>query len=951
MAKRKSKAAEEPEPTPATPEAPEPPPPVLVPIAPTRIIELSPDCFKWFVWRKREVQKRPEPKPFDFAKCREQLAKLKPGYAGPLHNLYVDTFLSRQEAHYWFLAMMTEGKSTPAEVADSIAEKDITGKVELADAIPRITGAKTFNLFLAGRVLFSLFDPVELVELLRLERMQGYYNDHNYLVREFADDVLPYLTADELTKIRAGLRPQIDPAKWPQQASTRPALAFHLAAVVGMPDELLAVTRSIPDGYYGQGQGYHAGYHQTQRLVFGLGTPQLVESEMRRLKLPLRAAEYTRAWLAATQFSGLDYLAEQIRSESDARDSRDLAREFARVQAPEAAPYLLEMKLTTKNYYARLWLENNTTNAIFGLLAATTGRGKVADGAVEYLREAKRRGNEAVIRAALAQAPPEVAESVREHVLDYVEKTYPELAPKAIPKELKSLLDAAAKEKADEEAAKKAAEATKKKPSKPKPQRIPMWAEPSALPPILLDEHKLSDEHAMLVLDALSRSTLEKPDPLIVAVKKTMDATALDNFAWKLFYRWNDEDCPSNEKWALIAIGLLGGDNSALKITPLIRAWPGESAHKRAVFGLECLRAIGSDTALMQLNGISQKLKFKALKQKAAEAMESIAKQKGLSRAELEDRVVPDCDLDERGQRIFDFGARQFHFVLGPDMKPMVKDADGKLKPDLPKPSQKDDATKAGEAVSAWKLMKKQIKEVAKSQSMRLEQAMVTGRRWPVTDFSTLLVKHPMMIHLVRLLLWGGYGKKGTLTSTFRVTEDQTFADPKDAIYTPKDVVSVGVVHPLLLSDQQKSAWGEVFSDYEIVPPFAQLGRSVFRLEEKENDATEIARFNGVSISAATLVYGLEARGWIRIGGGYGNFSQHYKHFASSGVTAFVEYDGVSGYGYINPEENTSLGNCYFSSGSKEYSSKTDKLKLSEVDPIAVSEVINEISTLTAKAT
>src|SRR5262249_10289076 len=161
------------------------------------------------------------------------------------------------------------------------------------------------------------------------------------------------------------------------------------------------------------------------------------------------------------------------------------------------------------------------------------------------------------------------------------------------------------------------------------------------------------------------------------------------------------------------------------------------------------------------------------------------------TRAQLEDRIVPDCDLDERGSRVFDFGPRQFRFVLGPEMKPMVKEADGKVKPDLPKPGSKDDAAKAEEAVEAWKLMKKQSKEVASLQAQRLEQAMVTGRRWPVADFETLLVKHPLMTNLVRLVLWGGYDKSGKLIATFRVTEDQAYADAKDEAFPLKGLDTV----------------------------------------------------------------------------------------------------------------------------------------------------------------
>ena len=53
-------------------------------------------------------------------------------------------------------------------------------------------------------------------------------------------------------------------------------------------------------------------------------------------------------------------------------------------------------------------------------------------------------------------------------------------------------------------------------------------------------------------------------------------------------------------------------------LAPLIRAWPGEGQHARAVLGLECLRAIGSETALMQIHGIAQRVPFKGLKAKAA---------------------------------------------------------------------------------------------------------------------------------------------------------------------------------------------------------------------------------------------------------------------------------------------------------------------------------------------
>src|SRR5262249_51629969 len=163
-----------------------------------------------------------------------------------------------------------------------------------------------------------------------------------------------------------------------------------------------------------------------------------------------------------------------------------------------------------------------------------------------------------------------------------------------------------------------------------------------------------------------------------------------------------------------------------------LRAWPGESQHQRAVTGLEILRSIGSDTALMQLNGIAQRLKFKGLQNRARELMQAIAEDRGLTRDQLEDRIVPDLDLDERGGRTFASGPRQFQLGRGADRKPLVRGEDGKPRDDLPKPGAKDDAAKAEAAVADWKLLKKQLREALKVQAFRLEQAMVTGRRWTV---------------------------------------------------------------------------------------------------------------------------------------------------------------------------------------------------------------------------
>ena len=57
-----------------------------------------------------------------------------------------------------------------------------------------------------------------------------------------------------------------------------------------------------------------------------------------------------------------------------------------------------------------------------------------------------------------------------------------------------------------------------------------------------------------------------------------------------------------------------------------------------------------------------------------------------MSQQQLEDRIVSNCDLDERGTNVFDFGSRKFRLLLGPDMSPMVEELTASSKLICPSP-------------------------------------------------------------------------------------------------------------------------------------------------------------------------------------------------------------------------------------------------------------------------
>jgi predicted DNA-binding WGR domain protein len=914
-----------------------------------RRIDLNPTDWYWAKWRNLAPLPRPKPRPFDFEACLAQLETGYSYYSFDYERRDRDTpVMSAEEARFWFEVLCDSylnHKEESALGSDEQRKRQLK-RMRKRDRQPAATVAEVTELMQQSQLHpFDLcyFLPIlpiaELVELvLNPNLYTGVPFRHHPLlefVLRFHYEVIPYLLPAETAALRARVARELKII--PPLGNTYDPfpIAFYLGGLLGCHNEIEEFIRSWPDNRYSD--RYAAIYQYPEFVLYGLNSPGLVEAEARRLGFkPNHLTISTRGWLAHTEHRALDVIGNAIANAWNKGNAEMQFGMLSRVKAPEVAPVMLELSLGGKMIkLAREWLQTEVGNAIAGLVSVAAGKGKLAEAALGYLREKNREGHAGTIAAALKGAGADVASKIKELVLNREEKVYPELTTASTPGWLAKAVKLA---------------------SALKPVAGSNFIKAAQLPAVVVTDKRLSMEQVASVLLALQHAETVDTGDMLAGLRQHADRASLDAFAWALFEQWIAEGAPPKQKWAMRSLGFLGSDAVALKLTPLIRAWPGESQHPRAVLGLECLRQIGTDTALMQLNGIAVKLKFKGLQNKAREFMEAIATEKGLTTAQLEDRIVPDCDLDERGSRVFDFGPRQFRFVLGPDMKPMLKDTDDKVKPDLPKPGAKDDAAKAEAAVNDWKLMKKQIKEVATTQAQRLEQAMVTGRRWPVADFETLLVKHPLMTNLVRLILWGGYDKKGKLTATFRVTEDQTYSDAKDVECTLKGLDSVGIVHPLNLTEDQKSAWGEIFSDYEIVPPFQQLGRPGFGFNKDELQSNEITRFSQVKIPCATLVFGLEKLGWTR---GQpqdnGQVNGHSKYFPSADLSAVIIFEDGFPVGYREGWEDQKIADIYFAPGQyrvtwgRSRHKKEEVIELNKLDPVIASEVLSDLNGLAEK--
>ncbi|GAB2584942.1 hypothetical protein GCM10027168_17160 [Streptomyces capparidis] len=488
------------------------------------------------------------------------------------------------------------------------------------------------------------------------------------------------------------------------------------------------------------------------------------------------------------------------------------------------------------------------------------------------------------------------------------------------------------------------------------PERIPTAAggvDYGVLPQVLLRDRRAALPETALrhLVTMLAMSRPDEVYPGVRVVKELCDPASLDAFAWALF-----EQVGKGAAWILPALGAVGGDETARRLTPLIRSWPGEGAHAKAVAGLDTLLAIGSDVALVQLNGIAQKVRYKGVKARAQERIEALAADLGLTPDQLADRLVPDFGLDRDGSLVLDYGPRSFTAGFDEQLKPYVTDGGGKRLKNLPRPGAKDDPELAPAAYARFAALKKDVRTVAADQIRRLEQAMVRGRHWPLAEFRTHIAEHPLLWHIARRVVWlagprgvaAGEDAGAAAGPAFRVAEDRTLADADDETLTLPEDAHIRVAHPVHL-DGSLETWAELFADYEILQPFPQLGRPVHTLTEEERSGPELARFHGLTVPVGRVL-GLEQRGWERGPALDGGIQGWLSKAVAPGRWAVLELNpGIAvGAPEYTPEQTVEQVRIHDHPGGDRHPGGSPRF--GELDRVAASELLADLNGLAARA-
>ena len=430
----------------------------------------------------------------------------------------------------------------------------------------------------------------------------------------------------------------------------------------------------------------------------------------------------------------------------------------------------------------------------------------------------------------------------------------------------------------------------------------------------------------------------------------------------ELFDKWMEAGAEAKKRWVLFAASIHGGSSIIQRIHHQIQEWPQNARGAIAADAVQALALSPQPQALLIVDGIARKFKFKQVKTAAGQALEFAASQLGLTREQLEDKIVPGLGFDEHMERRFDYGSRSFTVTITPALEVEVFDESGKKLKNIPAPGARDDAEKAAAAYGEFKEMKKQMKATVSSQKQRLEMALSTERLWTVSAWQELFVRNPIMHQFAIGLIWGIY-EEHKLVRSFRYMEDGSFNTEDEEEYTlPESLPAqgqIGLVHPIELTKESLETWKQQLEDYEITQPIEQLNRAVYYLTQEEQEGKSLERFGGMIINDLSLGGKLTTMGWYRgsvqDGGG---FDTYYREDATLGLGAELHFSGsFVGSGSMGGEEITVYDVRFYKAGAIERGSycydeaKGEKqLPLKDIPQRYFSEIVWQLTKATASS-
>ncbi|CAN5379755.1 hypothetical protein BH09MYX1_BH09MYX1_18910 [soil metagenome] len=380
----------------------------------------------------------------------------------------------------------------------------------------------------------------------------------------------------------------------------------------------------------------------------------------------------------------------------------------------------------------------------------------------------------------------------------------------------------------------------------------PSWRPETFTRPKLKNGKALPLSAVTRIGEMLAFTPLDPPYAGIARLFDACEERSLAELSWDLARAWEHGGAKAKEKWMLMSLIHLADETVTRRMTPGIRT----------DYAVQALEIMATDAALMELATIAGRQNAQgewSLAGRIEVILDTAASLRGVTKDELEEDLAPTTELDADASLTLEYGSRTLRVGFDEHLAPYVRGENGERLRGVPPARKDDDAEAIERAKVVWRDLKEDMTVIGLRRVRALERATAAKRTWTRERFVRVWQEDRLVKHLARGVVWA------TDHTRFRIAEDGSLADMKDEPFALSDSDLIHVPHPLRMAERELAAWRTIFEDYEIVQPFAQLGRA---LPDVTNLAATSMPWTTPIATTADITNRLNRRGFRWSGGG-----------------------------------------------------------------------------------
>ena len=274
---------------------------------------------------------------------------------------------------------------------------------------------------------------------------------------------------------------------------------------------------------------------------------------------------------------------------------------------------------------------------------------------------------------------------------------------------------------------------------------------------------------------------------------------------------------------------------------------------------LVALSAVSSTAAVAQLSRLKTKSKHVSIQKQLGKALDIAAEKTGLSAQELEEVAVPTCGLTGVGELRQQLGEFTACMTFADGSRPALS----WIRPDCKEQATVPAAVKEQfpSELKGLKLAEKELGRLLPAQRDRLEQVFLQQRTWPLGDFRSRFLDHPLVGVVARRLIWCFTAGDRTLAGTWH--EGQLVDVSGRGLDGLTDATRVSLWHPHAVTADGVRVWRDWLETHQVRQPFKQAHREIYLLTDAER-RTEVYsnRFASHILKQHQFAALCQQRGW-----------------------------------------------------------------------------------------